>query len=118
MPSYPTFNGGITAQLPVEYSHEFETVRNDQETGFRYSYAQRATARKRWRIEYSTLTDSEKGTLQTFWESVFGQWDTFDFVDPLTGSTFTARFAMESLDWTAPGPNQNAATVSIEQVTA
>ena len=43
-------------------------------------------------------TFDELATLQTFFESMLGQFNTFNFTDPVDGSTKLCRFAQDTMD--------------------
>jgi hypothetical protein len=40
----------------------------------------------------------ELAALQTFFETQKGQWDTFNYTDPVDSTVRTCRFAMDSMD--------------------
>lgn len=106
----------MTHQLPITYRREWRTVRGDQEAGKRYAYAERTAMLRRWTIEYSTLTDAQRATLQAFYDGQKGGWEEFDFADPDGGGTVAGCRFVSELTWTAAGQDENAVTVVVEEV--
>ena len=54
--------------------------------------------------------------MQTFWDSMKGQYGEFSFTDPATAvTTPKCRFDMEQLDVRYVGPNENLVTVIIQE---
>ena len=103
-------------QLPATTIRTFRTSSVDHESGQRYSYYHRATPLLSWDIQLGNITDAELATWKAHWDSMKGPWDTDTFTDPDSGTGYTARYAMDAIEWTNDGPNTNSLHVIIEQV--
>jgi hypothetical protein len=115
MAAFPTLNNGIVTQIPYTTVTRFTTTRNDLECGKRIAYAEKAASVRRWQITYGAITDTELATLQAFWASVKGGWDTFDYTDPNTGNLLTARFGQDDFTWQDIGKNQHSLTLTLDE---
>lgn len=116
MAAFPTLDHSIVTQIPYTTVTRCYTTRNDMESGERYSYSEKAAAVRQWRITYSAITDAELATLQAFWATTKGGWDTFTYTDPNTNNLLNARFAQDAMTWTDLGKDQHAMQLTLEEV--
>lgn len=109
MPTFPEIKTGVVTQRPFVVMRRFNTTQNNQETGQRYAYAERAAALSAWELNYPALLDHERNILKDFWELVRGCWDEFTFIDPDDASSHTkCRFDQQSFEWTEISKNINS----------
>lgn len=116
---YPQLLNGMIAQKPYTPGKEYKTVSNDLPSGYRYSYAWRGAGLTgqpsgplgRWEIPYSTLTDAEAATLESFFVSMQGRYGQFTFLDP-AGNLVQNSENLSDISWTA----YNAVSVSASGV--
>lgn len=96
MADFPTLVTGARVQLPYTFKRIFQTSRNDQETGKRYAWSNRAIAKRRWEWSTSSISDAECNDLKIFFDARSGQYETFGFTDPHDGVYYPkCRFASE-----------------------
>ncbi len=70
------------------------TVANQLPGGYAIRTADTGAQKVQWRLQYSSLTDSERSFIEGLFESSQGQLETFTFLDP------TGNLLMWSEDWT------------------
>jgi len=117
MATFPTLAGGERTHRPWSYKREFLTTRNDMPTGKRYAYYHRATPLMRWTIGGESISDADVATLRNFFEARGGSYETFEFVDPETGTTHTkCRFDQGGFEERHIGPNENSVRLVIVEV--
>lgn len=113
MPVFPTFTEGESVHLPFTRIVEFQNAKVDMPHGWRHAYNLNASPFRRWEIEF-LLSDTDKTTLEDFFDTCGGKYEDFDFTDPVTDDTHTnCRFDQDSLDFNCLGPNENAVRVRI-----
>jgi hypothetical protein len=116
MADYPTFDGGMVVQLPSSRVTRFETIRTDGDGGTRLTEYLYSTPVHVWNLEYPALTDSEAGTLKTFFLARGGRYEEFTFTDPWTTDVHTkCRFGMDELAIRQIAKNYNTCSVVIEE---
>jgi hypothetical protein len=117
-PVYPTIDGGVITQIPFSFSKKYLTARVDMPSGLRYSRFERDNPLRAWMCSYPAIRNSEAGTLMDFFTSMGGKWRAFDFDDPETGNTHTARFSSDEFVRRFISKNQNSLVLQLEQVAA
>jgi len=114
MADYPALSTGAVVQVPWSFSRRFETSKNDMETGQRYAWSNRATAKRTWTVTYSDITDAEIATLKAFFDSVSGRLGTFGFTDPKTGTYYAAaRFDTDSFERKHVSKNHSSLSLTV-----
>ena len=83
--TFPTLTTGAVAQypLPISYTMPVEIIRFIDGTDQRF--LSRGKALRTWHVQLSFLSEAEIYQLEEFFESVQGQYSTFDFPDPYSG---------------------------------
>ena len=94
MAYYPQLTTGAVSQFPVTRDVTMRTVVNQLPSGFTIRMADTAYQKVQWRLRYSSLTDSERSSIESLFEASEGQLNTFTFLDP------TANLLVWSEDWT------------------
>lgn len=85
MLSFPLLNTGAVAQypLPLSYTLPVEVIRFIDGTDQRF--VARGKALRSWHVQFSFLSEDEINRLETFFESMGGQYSMFSFPDPYSG---------------------------------
>src|SRR5580704_12020987 len=91
---YPQLSTGAVSQFPVTRSANMRTVSNQLASGFTIRMADTGAQKVQWQLRYSSLTDAERSSIESLFESSEGQLNTFTFLDP------TDNLLMWSEDWT------------------
>jgi hypothetical protein len=88
----------------------------DMASGPRFSYSYRVNPKHRWTLTYSSLTDADLGTIETFFNSMHGRYGSFEFTDT-EGTTYSScRFDQDSLDVNYIGPNQSSVQLIVVEI--
>lgn len=86
---------------------EDPAVRVDTDGGYEITRARFTRApRRTWTTGFASLTETEKGTLATFWNTVKGGSAYFDWTNPNTLAVHVVRFT-KSLSWKYVGKLAN-----------
>src|SRR5271170_7124501 len=93
---YPQLTTGAVSQFPVIRSTNMRTVANQLASGFTIRMTDTGAQKAQWRLRYASLTDGERGSIESLFEAAEGQLNTFTFLDP------TDNLLMWSEDWTQP----------------
>ena len=116
MATYPTLSTGARCSLPYAYRREYLNTVCDVASGKRYAYNHRATPLMKWTLQYPQLSDADVTTLRTFFDSVKGSWDVFDFTDPETNTNYAqCRLGSDRFEVQRVGPNENSVTLVIQE---
>jgi len=91
---YPQLSTGAVSQFPVTRRTNMRTVSNQLASGFTVRMADPGAQKVQWQLRYSSLTDAERASIESLFESSEGQLNTFTFLDP------TDNLLMWSEDWT------------------
>jgi hypothetical protein len=91
---YPQTATGSVSQFPVTRRTNMRTISNQLASGSTIRMADAGAEKVQWRLQYSSLTDSERSSIQDLFEAAEGQLTTFTFLDP------TDNLLMWSEDWT------------------
>lgn len=91
---YPQLSTGAVAQFPVRRGTSMRTVANQLPSGFTIRMEDTGAQKAAWQLRYSDLTDSERSSIESLFETAEGQLNTFTFLDP------TDNLLMWSEDWT------------------
>lgn len=91
---YPQLTTGAVSQFPVRRSTSMRTVANQLASGFAIRMADTGAQKVQWQLQYSSLTDGERSSIESLFEESEGQLNTFTFLDP------TDNLLMWSEDWT------------------
>lgn len=91
---YPQLSSGAMSQFPVTRSTAMRTVANQLPSGYTIRMADTGAQKVQWRLQYSSLTDSERSAIESLFQGSQGQLETFTFLDP------TGNLLNWSEDWT------------------
>lgn len=91
---YPQLATGAISQFPVTRSSNMRTVCNELASGFTIRMADTGAQKVQWRLQYASLTDGERSSIEALFEAAEGQLTTFTFLDPI------GNLLMWSEDWT------------------
>jgi hypothetical protein len=79
---FPQLRSGAVAQLPLQRSENYRTLRNALADGSVIQMSDASFARVVWTLKFSDLTVDEAQALQSLFRSADGRLNTFTFVDP------------------------------------
>lgn len=82
MPIFPQLRSGAVAQLPLQRSETYRTLRNVLSDGTDVQMSDAGFAIAGWVLKFVDLTAVEAQALQSLFQSVQGRLSTFTFVDP------------------------------------
>ena len=82
MPYFPHLTSGAVAQFPGNKQVLRRTVVNEAADGNTVKLADPAANTVQWTLKYSGLTDAEWNAIETLFEAVEGQLQSFTFLDP------------------------------------
>ena len=104
MTSFPKLKTGAISQYPSTRETSFTTrVQRYLDLG-EQRHRDRGSARRRWRINLSLLTDTELAQLANFFAEHQGRLGSFEFEDPWSGAIVSGcRFEQDSLPTFANG---------------
>jgi hypothetical protein len=91
---YPQLTTGAVSQFPVTRGINMRTVANQLPSGYTIRMADTGAQKVQWRLQYSSLTDGERSSIESLFEASQGQLDTFTFLDPVD------NLLVWSEDWT------------------
>jgi hypothetical protein len=91
---YPQLSTGAVSQFPVTRSTDLRTVANQLASGFTIRMADTGAQKVQWQLRYSSLTNTERASIESLFEASEGQLNTFTFLDP------TDNLLLWSEDWT------------------
>lgn len=77
-----------------EFAMEDPSFSNETEGGYRISRRRhtRSSLRKTWKSGFTHLSTADKATLDSFYESVGGSADIFDWTNPENNTSYSVRF--------------------------
>jgi hypothetical protein len=82
MPYFPQLTSGAVAQFPSSKQVLRRTVVNEAADGSTVKLADPAANGVEWSLKFAGLTDAEWNAIETLFEAVEGQLDSFTFLDP------------------------------------
>jgi hypothetical protein len=85
MATFPLLSTGAVAQYPVVRSTDYGVEIIDFLDGTDQRCLIRGKRLRRWRISLDLLTEAELEQIETFFDSVQGDFARFTFTDPFTG---------------------------------
>jgi hypothetical protein len=94
MPYYPQLTTGAISQFPIARSTNMRTVANQLASGATIRMADTGAQKVRWQLKYASLTNVERSSIESLFETAQGQLNTFTFLDPMD------NLLMWSEDWT------------------
>jgi phage-related protein len=99
MVDFPKLSTGTSVQYPLEETLTCHCTIVQFLDGREQRFALQNTCLKRWKLSYSTLTESEFRRLHDFYVSMHGSARAFSFEDPETGVVFTnCTFEQDSFE--------------------
>jgi hypothetical protein len=115
---FPMLSSGARVQRPYTHSRNFDTVSVRTEGG-RFAYARQAAGLRTWSAGGPSISTTEATAIWDMFRRAAGQWRSFQFTDPDSLTAYPhCRFGSDSLDWRMNGPNDNAITVTIQELVA
>lgn len=86
MATFPVLSTGAVGQYPMArgVSYNVEVIRFMD--GSDQRYLTRGKPLRRWLIKLDQLTEAELGRLEQFFDSAQGNFESFDFPDPFSGT--------------------------------
>jgi hypothetical protein len=91
---YPQLTTGSVSQFPVTRGATLRSVANQLASGSTIRMSDPGSQRVQWRLRYASLTDGERTSIESIFQTAEGQLNTFTFLDP------TDNLLMWSEDWT------------------
>ncbi len=90
MPTFPS----LTAKpiFPVTEQREDSVIKSDFEGGYINTRQRFTRIRRNFQVQYTNMSTSDKGTLDTFVDTVKGGADSFTWTHPITAAAHTVRF--------------------------
>jgi len=82
MLAFPQLATGTCAQYPLRTNTEFRTVFNQYNSTVTYKHVDIGYRFSTWELHLRQLTNAERATVQTFFDSVEGRLKWFTFLDP------------------------------------
>ncbi|MGA3023972.1 MAG: hypothetical protein ABSF98_04305 [Bryobacteraceae bacterium] len=79
---FPQLRSGAVAQLPLQRSEDYRTLRNVLSDGSIIQMSDVGFARVGWTLKFTDLAADEAQALQSLFQSAEGRLNTFSFVDP------------------------------------
>jgi hypothetical protein len=117
MADFPQIKPGIITQRPYGESLHFLTAKNEIASGHRYAWSWRASALRRWTLEYPAISQLEAGTLELFFDTMQGRLTEFSFTCPRTGTVYPrCRFDQDTIEIRYIGPGHYATSLSVVEV--
>lgn len=109
MANYPTLSIGYDAS---SFAHASENPAHGSDTEGGYQVTRprfTRTPRKTFRFTHVDITEADRVTLETFWNVRKGSSESFTWTHPVTGASYTVRFAldMKTLEFTRTGYGTN-----------
>lgn len=87
---------------------------SESHDGTIWSYKRHAGSHRKWRLELTDVTSAQKDNLQSFFDSdAAGPTNTFTYTHT-DGTSYTARFVQEELQWQRVGPNQWGVSITLD----
>lgn len=123
MANFPTmYHHGKLVHTPVVMEGDgyatFPTIRDSIEGGYAQTRARFTRNVRRWSLQYRSLSSANKFTLRAFEVARVGGSESFTWVSPIDGASYTVRFA-DRLGYT-PVDNTNRTrwdvTMELEEV--
>lgn len=100
------------------YSTGGEVYRPQIRTEFEGNYVQSRprTSRttRRWTLVWENMSEADYGTFETYFLAHVGLTDTW--TEPVTSTSYTFRFASDSLKWSHSNLGHRSVTVDIETI--
>jgi len=82
MPYFPQLNTGAAAQFPLRWTDSFRAVANEMPCGKTMSAPDSGATGVSWELSLAGLSESERASLQAFFEQMRGSLNSFTVVDP------------------------------------
>jgi hypothetical protein len=92
MLTFPTLKTGSAVQYPIAVSESFTTEVLQFLAGDEQRYLSTAGALRSWHIQLSRLDEAELQALEAFFVATSGSFDTFTFIDPVSGTSYPNCF--------------------------
>jgi phage-related protein len=88
--TYPS----LTAKpvYPIDEQREDSSIKTSMEAGYLHTRARFTRVRKSWKFKYNLMSSTDKGTLDTFLDTVKGTVDSFTWTNPVNNTSYTVRF--------------------------
>jgi hypothetical protein len=93
---FPQTGAGSIAQFPVQRTRQWRWISNQMESGEMIMLPDAPASRIAWNLQYTDVTAAEAAKFSTLFDTCFGQYGAFLFVDPM------ANLLAWSEDFTRP----------------
>ena len=122
--TYPYLAVGspVVTQFPYGRTDRHSTIKVDQPSGPRYSYALYGGglsgfptgALHGWELSYPAITDADLTTIENQFRGAWGRYEGFSFTDPDTAVTYSkVRFAEDSMEIRHVQPNLSSTVLRL-----
>lgn len=88
-------------------------IKSDFENGYVQSRPKFTRVRKKFELSWETMTNSDKETLEAFFDDNLG--GVFGWTHPISDSTYTVRFTNDSLDFSYQPHNYWQISIELEE---
>lgn len=86
----------IAAPSNIRDINQKGQIRSDFDAGYVQSRAKWTRTRRKFELSWNAMSNTDKETLMTFFENNLG--DTFAWIHPLSGTSYTVRFTEENIE--------------------
>lgn len=80
---FPVLRSGVAAQFPLTRVDDYFVIEAEAPGGAVWRAGSGRSPVRRWRLEYTDVSDEEAKTLAEFYEACGGSWQCFSFADPM-----------------------------------
>jgi hypothetical protein len=87
MATFPLLSSGAVAQYPLPLTYQSATQVIPFIDGLDQRFCRQAGALRAWNVKLSLLSETETQQVEGFFQTLDGQYSTFDFPDPYSGFT-------------------------------
>jgi len=102
----PTYTTGGETYLPQ--------LRTEFEGGYVQSRPRCTRATRRWTLVWNAMTNADFATLESAFIADMGT--TFSWTEPVTSTSYTVRYAADSLKWTHVNLGVRAVSIGLETI--
>jgi hypothetical protein len=99
--AFPQLSTGTISQYPIRKTQSLHVIVNELEDGSSVSYLDPTSGSVRWDIQLSAISLEEMQAIQALFNSCYGPWSGFVFLDP-TDNLLSASANLLDSSWEAP----------------
>jgi hypothetical protein len=113
---FPTLKTGSAVQYPSSTTESFSTDVLQFLAGDEQRFLTSAAPLRSWQVELQLLDEAELDAIEAFFVAASGQYETFSFTDPATGTSYPNCFiAQDKLTEVFDGELRTGLTLRIQQ---